>query len=346
MGVTLLSIRILLAAVFVVAAAGKLFDPPGSRRALEEFGVPTQVAAFGGHLLPIAELAVGVGLVFDPSARYAAIGAVVLLLAFVAGIAKALSRGRAPDCHCFGQIHSEPAGPSTIVRNVILASLAGVIVVAGAGPGVPGGLAHLSGAQVTLLVVAAVAIVLAVVAAQLWGERGRLRADLAAQITAVQRPGLPRGSAAPEFELTPVRGVARSLGDLTSLGRPVVLVFVSTTCGPCLQMLPELARWQKSLSGTLTLGAVFAGDPAAVERLSDEHGLSLVLAEDVNEVFESYALRATPSGLLISAEGKIDSSPAEGLPAVEALVRSAVRRAQPIELVVHSAAASAASPTD
>ena len=36
-----------------------------------------------------------------------------LLLAFVGGIAFNMARGNAPDCHCFGQLHSEPAGRSS-----------------------------------------------------------------------------------------------------------------------------------------------------------------------------------------------------------------------------------------
>ncbi len=52
--------------------------------------------------------------------------ALLLLLAFAGGVARAMSRGQAPDCHCFGQIHSEPAGPSTLIRNAVLAVDGGV----------------------------------------------------------------------------------------------------------------------------------------------------------------------------------------------------------------------------
>ena len=36
--------------------------------------------------------------------------ALVLLLLFVGGISYNVARGRSPDCHCFGQLHSAPAG--------------------------------------------------------------------------------------------------------------------------------------------------------------------------------------------------------------------------------------------
>jgi hypothetical protein len=47
-----------------------------------------------------------------------------------------------------------------------------------------------------------------------------------------------------------------------------------------------------------------------------------VLSQEANEVFESYALRATPSAVWIDPEGVIAGAPAEGVPAIEALVRT------------------------
>ena len=37
-----------------------------------------------------------------------------------AAIAIAMARGKAPDCHCFGQLHSAPAGWKTLARNGVL----------------------------------------------------------------------------------------------------------------------------------------------------------------------------------------------------------------------------------
>ena len=48
----------------------------------------------------------------------------VLSLVFSVAIALSLARGRAPECHCFGQLHSAPAGPMTLARNAVLAALA------------------------------------------------------------------------------------------------------------------------------------------------------------------------------------------------------------------------------
>lgn len=117
MDAALLIARLILFGVFGVAGVAKLLDRQGSREGLEGFGVPKALAIPGGYLLPLAELAVAVLLLPRATAQYAAIGGLILLLAFIAGIAYNLTKGRTPDCHCFGQLHSEPAGVSTIVRN-------------------------------------------------------------------------------------------------------------------------------------------------------------------------------------------------------------------------------------
>jgi thiol-disulfide isomerase/thioredoxin/uncharacterized membrane protein YphA (DoxX/SURF4 family) len=330
----LLTSRCLLAAVFLLAAVGKLLDLAGSRRALEEFGVPSRLASLGGPALPIAELSVAIALLIRPSARWGAGAALLLLLVFVGGVANAMARGRAPDCHCFGQIHSEPAGRSTLIRNLVLAAPAVLVIAAGTGPSINGALSGLNGTQVALVATSVLATALALVVAQLWGDRRRLRRELAAAIAAKAPPGLPRGTPAPDFALTPIRGGVGSLAELDVSARPTVLVFVSTSCGPCLQLFPFLARWQESLLDSLNLVAIFEGESAAIERVSDEQGLSLALAQEKDEAFHLYALRATPSAVQITADGMIAGPPTEGAPAIEALIRSVLAQAQPAKLLI------------
>ncbi len=337
MSALLLCARCVLAAVFLVAAAGKLLDLPGSRKALEEFGVPARVAALAGPALPIGEMAVAVALLIRPIAVAGAAGGLLLLIVFVAGVARAMAQGRAPDCHCFGQIHSEPAGPATLARNVVLASPALLIVIAGSGPSLDGGLSSLDGTQVALVATAVLAAALGLTAATLWGKTRRLQRELVSVRASKQPPGLPRGAPAPGFALAAIRGGASTLEDLRRPSQPTVLVFLSTRCVPCLTMLPKLADWQESLTNAVSLPAIFAGEHAEIERVAAEAGLSVALAQEGSEVFGLYALRATPSGVLIDADGVIAATPAEGVPAIEALIRSAAATGPPPRLVVHSA---------
>src|ERR687893_2633068 len=156
MGTALLVARLLLALVFLVAGVGKLADRAGSRQAIVDFGLPARLAAPLGVLLPLTELAVAIALIPISTAWWGALGALALLLLFVVGIGVNLARGRKPECHCFGQLHSEPAGWNTLVRNGILAAVAGFVVwqgYDGAGLSAVAWLAGLSTAQVVSLVI-------------------------------------------------------------------------------------------------------------------------------------------------------------------------------------------------
>lgn len=131
MTAVLLLARVALAAVFAVAGAAKLADRAGSREALSGFGVPARLVAPLAVALPLAELALAAALLPAATAPYAAVAAVALTVVFLLAILRALRAGRAPDCHCFGQLHSAPAGRGTMLRNGLLAALAAAVAVDG-----------------------------------------------------------------------------------------------------------------------------------------------------------------------------------------------------------------------
>ena len=126
--------RLCLAAVFFVAGVAKLADRSGTRQALADFDVPRRLAGPLLLLLPAAELAAATALVFPTTARWGAAGSLVLLALFVVGLTRVLRRGEAPDCHCFGQVHSKPASWATVARNFVLALPAAYVALAGPGP--------------------------------------------------------------------------------------------------------------------------------------------------------------------------------------------------------------------
>src|SRR5918912_4623127 len=132
MEVALLVARMVLALVFGVAGVAKLADRAGSQQALRDFGLPGWLASPVGVLLPLVELGVAVALLPVASAWWGAIAATALLLLFVVGMSVTLLRGRRPACHCFGQLHSAPVGGPTLIRNLVLALVAGGVVLSGA----------------------------------------------------------------------------------------------------------------------------------------------------------------------------------------------------------------------
>src|SRR5216684_2235261 len=342
MDVVLFIARLLLAAVFIVAGFAKLADLPGSRQALRDFGVPAVLANPFGVLLPLAEIAVAVALIPSASAWWGALGALALLLLFVAGISYNLACGRTPDCHCFGQIHSSPAGWPTLIRNLLLAAVAGFVVGFGhtsAGTDVLSWFTSLAVAQRIELAVGV--IVVALLALESWvlfqtmKQQGRLLLRLEVLETRLTEAGiasagstafrgLPVGSQAPTFSLSGLHRETITLDALRAPGKPIVLVFSDPGCGPCTALLPEVGRWQRDYASKLILVLISRGTPEDNRAKTAESGITQVLLQQDREVAESYQVAGTPSAVLIRTDGTIATPLAEGADNIRGLVAGAI----------------------
>jgi peroxiredoxin len=345
MDLVLLFARLLLAVVFVVAGLTKLVDLAGSRKALLDFGVPAMFVAPFAILLPLAELAVAVALIPTASAWWGAIGALALLLLFIAAISYNLARGRTPDCHCFGQLHSAPAGWPTLIRNLVLAAFAGLIVAFGrtnAGASITDWLAALTLAQ--RIEVGVAAFVIALLAVETWivirvlYQHGdvllrlhELETRLAesgtkgiAEVPPSSANGLPVGTVAPAFSLPGLYGETITLDYLRARNKPVLLIFSDPGCGPCNAFLPEIARWQCDYADKLTLALISRGTPEANRAKTSTHELTYVLLQQDPEVAEAYQSHGTPCAVLIDPDGTINSPLACGAELIRALSAQAV----------------------
>jgi methylamine dehydrogenase accessory protein MauD len=321
---------VVLAAVFAAAGVAKLLDLPGSRGALAGFGVPARIAPTAAVLVPIAELTSAIALVPEESARWGGLAALVLLLAFVAGISNAMRRGEAPDCHCFGQLHSEPAGRPTLIRNLGLAVLAAVVVIDGPGPSIGSWVSDRSAAELAAVGLGAAAVTLAIVAAQLWLDVRELTSDLesAKRGLAGQAAGLAVGSPAPEFSLPDLSGRTRTLEALRSRGRPVLLAFTSPDCGPCQSVYPELGRWSASLANELTVAVITRGTPDDNRPIAEEHGIGTMLMQENMETMRAYQTNATPTLVVVNPDGTIGSPLVNDVISIEPLVRLTLQRSR------------------
>ncbi len=351
MNAALLAARLVLALVFVVAGLAKLADRKGSRQAVADFGVPAVVGAPIGVLLPVAELVVGAALLPASTAWWGALGALGLLVLFVVGISINLARGRKPKCHCFGQLHSGPAGWSTLGRNGVLGAGAAFVVWEGrdgAGPSAVRWLGTLSAAELGGLIVGlgVVGVLLGICwfLFNLLRQNGRLLVRLEALEArldggggapppneAQQQPaGLPVGTEAPGFSLQGLYGETLTLEALRAPGKPVVLIFTDPNCGPCNALLPEIGLWQRERAGELTISLISRGSPEENRAKSAEHGLTGILLQKDWEISEAYQVAGTPSAVLIGPDGKIASALVEGIETIRLLVRQVVGQpAQP-----------------
>lgn len=163
----LVACGVLLTGVFATSAASKL----RGRTAFAEF--VTATARIGGfrpdRARPVAmvvagaEVAIVLGFVTAALAAsrtlagLAAAGAALLLAAFTGAVARAVRRGAAVPCRCFGASKT-PLGRRHLVRNAVLLVAAGLglagALAAGGAPVHPGGLAVAAGAGVLVAILA------------------------------------------------------------------------------------------------------------------------------------------------------------------------------------------------
>jgi uncharacterized membrane protein YphA (DoxX/SURF4 family)/peroxiredoxin len=320
-GTVVLVLRLGLAAVFATAGVGKLLDREGSRQALAGFGVPRRALRAGAILLPVFELATAAALIFPPSALWGAAAALALLLAFIVGIAIALSRGQAPDCHCFGQLHSAPAGRGTLARNAALAALAIVVLAAGPGPAIDSWIADRTGAELAAVGLGLAALGLAWVALQLRLQNARLRTELAEAQAGLPEVGLPVGAPAPEFSLRGLDGEKVSLSSLCARGNPIAIIFVGPTCGPCWMALPFLRRFQDTLAHQLTIVMISSGTAAENEDAIVSHDITGIFLHDGFKAMQAYRARVTPSAVMVTPDGRIATTMVEGSRPIEPMIR-------------------------
>jgi peroxiredoxin/uncharacterized membrane protein YphA (DoxX/SURF4 family) len=348
MQIVLLIARLILVGTFALAGVTKLADLAGTRAAVIGFGVPEVVATPFTILVPVAELVAAGLLVASTTARAGAIVALGLLVAFAMAIARSMARGEAPDCHCFGQLHSAPAGPKTLVRNGLLGAVSFLVFAGGAGTSATQWLGELSGAGVAALaggvILAVVVFVGGLLVLSLLRRHGELllRIDALENAVAahgivvepVERPGsgLAVGSAAPGFELPGLDGEVVSLSDLLDAERPVMLLFTDPGCGPCSALMPQIAVWQRGHAELVEIVPISRGDRDANRAHAREHGVRGVLLQRDREVSDSYEVTGTPGAIVIGPDGTIASAVHGGAGEIVSLVQSITA---PAHLPIH-----------
>lgn len=116
---------------------------------------------------------------------------------------------------------------------------------------------------------------------------------------------LPVGIEAPAFELADVRSGATTRLD-SLRGRPVILAFWATHCGPCREELPALERVHREAAGRYAVIGVSSERASTVRGFLAEEGLSFAtLSDPRGEVFDAYRVRSIPMTVIIDADGAV-----------------------------------------
>jgi len=98
--------RLIIAAIFLTSAYGKLVDIERySVDAVYNFGIlPLGLARLFGLVMPFIELLCALGLLFGVLTRLSALGISLMSMSFFIAKAIVLSQGRSIECGCFGAV--------------------------------------------------------------------------------------------------------------------------------------------------------------------------------------------------------------------------------------------------
>jgi cytochrome c biogenesis protein CcmG/thiol:disulfide interchange protein DsbE len=112
------------------------------------------------------------------------------------------------------------------------------------------------------------------------------------------------GEAAPNFELQNLDGQSISLSGLR--GKPVLINFWASWCGPCVSEMPYIQEINKEWSdkGLIVLAINLGDNASQAEQFLQDHNLSLPVLLDTNKVVApKYGIRAIPTTFFIDKEG-------------------------------------------
>ncbi|GAB3630750.1 hypothetical protein GCM10027421_01030 [Microbacterium shaanxiense] len=316
---------LILAGVLVASGVAKLRHPE-SEGAWAELGVPAALRR--GWLIrlhPWAELMLAGALLEFGSAlgALAAACAVVLFGAYLVLIVRRRASGSDASCTCFGA--PEPITTLTVVRNAWFLLLAIVTAaVSWSAPLLGGPLAALGG-QWPWLVAAAMAA--ATSALVLWHPASADR-PVAAGVPTVKTRGGEGGAAAqadpaeyirtrtPAVPVILADGSTVNLRQLAARG-PMLLLAVKEDCGACLPVIAAMPRWRALLP---EVSVRFLLWPAPENSALTEHDEPQSLHDPYFYVQGSIADWATPTAVLIGADGYLAGGPVSGYDEVSAFV--------------------------
>ena len=125
------------------------------------------------------------------------------------------------------------------------------------------------------------------------------------------------GDEAPTFFVRDITETNFFFSDTLKLGRPIVLSFFATWCGPCRVEMPVLDTLSQSYSDInfylvdvsgLTQGkSKMKEDPAKVKIMVESLGVTLqVLMDKYGKVAEKYEVKSLPRLVVIDQKGKVN----------------------------------------
>ena len=335
MELVLILVRIFLAGVFSLAGVGKLLDRKGSVKAIKEFGVPASLTGVAATLLPIVEITAAILFLFTETSWYASIIGLVLMLIFIGGMAYQMAKGNAPDCHCFGQIHSEPVSRTSILRNIAFGILALFLVlrgINGQGPAIGDSTGEV--VQTLFLFVSLMLLVaILTIAKKIYEGQSQIlrRIDILDALSGEKPPeerdeagdpsdGLAIGTPFPDMALRSLSGKVVTFDHLLMRAKPLLFIFTGPDCEPCKGLFPDILKWKSELNDKFDVIIISRGKDGENKREFGDFPHDDVLLQEKREFAEKVYAKWTPTAILVNANGDVISHPITGDSAIREFI--------------------------
>ncbi|MEE1650112.1 thioredoxin family protein [Brachybacterium sp. J144] len=342
----LMAAPILQSMALLVSGIAKLGDRRGTQDAMVSLRLPLRrVHPLIASVLPGLEIVLALMLWVPLVPLQVVLGVVslLLMLAYLVIIARALTFEEKVSCSCFGSLSAPTVSKATLARNVLLSALAALTLVAAATGTMSETLVRTPLLLlVQVLVLAGTILLTVLVVAGTQSEDDEEEAAAVARSrstgpTAPAAPADPSGASAVgpdpagpvpagdaddellDYERTPIPAAVlqRADGSLVTLrrltaDRAALLVFVSEGCGPCERALDRMPGWISELGPFLQVIAVVKRPigqlfPGTLERVGEQ-----VLHDPDFIARTALDANGTPSAVLLGADGLLAGGPVRG----------------------------------
>ena len=324
----LMLIPVALVLVLVISALAKLKAAASTASAVRLLRLPSWLdPQWVGRALPPGELLLALAMLSPwlPLARLAAVAAAVLFLSYLVIIARAMTFSPRPSCGCFGNIGDQRVTWKTVLRNTLLVLGAGVFLWMTWAQNVTVW-SVFSGAtdrEVWILASAAYLALLVwfIVAPPNYGEpwwkqvfgakqQEHQHEHEASDEEEYVRLPIPHDAILLDPELEPV-----GLRELTATG-PVLLVFVTCTCGSTHTTFERLPGWAERLPQV----QILAVETRRQGDLGHAGMADRLFFDPASKAYTALQMPGTSSAILLGADGLIAGGPVKGNDEIEQFI--------------------------
>lgn len=313
--------QLMLAVTLCLAAVTKLWSKEDFEGTLRAVGFSEVLCRPVAIMLPMAELALAIAIIFPETAALAAVGIIILCILFITTAVLALRASKVVACHCFGELGHHNLGYRTIGVNLLL--ICGGLVVllnmhVAAGVALIRDFGREYSVDVTVVIGLFVVLLVQFVFNYMMArQRGELLIRLENLETAASRASYSDSHPPRNAAFQPVGSIEFSDGSKKPLGNLIhgqtILLLLDSECPSCVQIInQDLANWRE-VQGSLLL-AVLTDRPAFPASAPDLGWFSSP------QLVASLGYKGTPAARVISEEGLASGQWVYGREAISMLV--------------------------